>query len=482
MAHQPFSRAERVARLLARMQNVPRPVAHAVAEAVVEGTFKGRGAPAALERFYAALAAAGRTPETANREDFEAAASSRTSYRTLISALTRFDPTVPLAPARDVTKSWDRWLNSTYGSKPKKPRRSTRIAALPEQWPAPWREALPLLDRVVRRGETVYKPLREKSRASVVAAIGTCETARTWAIGRGIALGDALCADIAEVFLRYLLVERGISARSAADYFERVEGFAYRGRLFDRDAAEAFADIRGQLRAETEDQPEGKRAKVQGFLKAFDLADILHAAARFSEAATSCRGDSAQAERLRRKSVIFGLLVNGSDRQGDLSEFRIGREISRLPDGTWEVEFRQAKTRRKKELGALWPFTARLLDAHVLADRPSWQIKDRMAELDGMNLLSLGEDGYDTYHPSALLKQEFGISGHLIRTLVTNLIRTEEPDAAWAAQALLGHSNRYSQRAYLTDFRVTASVREWQSTMADLEKKVARATVYDEAS
>ncbi|WP_417809879.1 hypothetical protein [Thioclava sp.] len=473
MAHQPFSRAERIARLLARMQSVPRPVARAVAEAVVEGTLKGRGAPAALERFYGALAAAGRTPETANREDFEAAASSRTSYRTLISALTRFDPTVPLAPARDVTKTWDHWLNSKYGSKPKKPRVSTRIAALPEHWPSAWRDALPLLDRVVRRGETAYRPLREKSRASIVAAVGTCETARIWAAARSITLGDAFCPDLAEVFLRYLLVERGITPRSAADYFERVEGFAYRGRLFDRAAAEAFADIRGQLRAEEDDQPDGKRAKVQRFLKAFDLADILHAAARLSEAATSCRGDSAQAERLRRKSVVFALLVNGSDRQGDLSRFRIGREISRLPDGTWEVEFRQAKTRRRKKLGALWPFTSRLLDAHVLGDRPAWQIKDRVAELDGMNLFSLSRVGYDTYHPTALLKEEFGISGHLIRTLVTNLIRTEEPDAAWAAQALLGHSQRYSQRAYLTDFRVTASVRAWQSAIGEIEKQVA---------
>ncbi|MEX1663136.1 hypothetical protein AB4874_16035 [Thioclava sp. 15-R06ZXC-3] len=372
-----------------------------------------------------------------------------------------------------MTKDWDRWLNACYNVKSKKPRRSTRIATLPEHWPETWREVLPLLDRRVRRGETTYRPLREKTRASVISAIGICATARKWAAERGIKIGEAFSTDLAEVFLRFLLVERAITPRSAADYFERVESFAYRGQLFDRLAAEAFSEIRGQLRAEAEDAPLGKRTKVRGFLKAFDLADILHAAARHSEVARSCRGDTAQAERLRRKSVVLVLLVNGSDRQGDLSRFRVGRDIQRTETGDWELSFRQAKTRRKKELGELWPFTSRLLDAHVLGDRPAWQIKDRVAELDGMNLLSLSSDGFDTYHPTALLKEEFGISGHLIRTLVTNLIRTEEPDAAWAAQALLGHSQRYSQRAYLTDFRVTASVRAWQSAIGEIEKRVA---------
>lgn len=200
---------------------------------------------------------------------------------------------------------------------------------------------------------------------------------------------------------------------------------------------------------------------------------ILHAATRYAEAAKGFRGDSAQAARLHRKAVVFALLVNGSDRQGDLSCFRIGREIRRSAEGQWELDFRQAKTRRRKELGDLWPFTCRLLDTHVLGDRPAWQIADRVAELDGMNLLSLAPEGFDTYHPTALLKEEFGISGHLVRTLVTNLLRTEEPDASWAAQALLGHSHRFSQRAYQTDFRVSASVKAWQTSIEEIGRRVS---------
>ncbi|WP_146194443.1 hypothetical protein [Thioclava sp. NG1] len=473
MSHSPFCRAKREARLLARMPNVPRTVAGAVAAAVIDGTLRGRGVPAALERFHAALAAAGRTPETATTADFAAAATSRTGHRTFIAALDRFDPSVPLAPARALTREWDRWLNARYNAKPRQERQSTRIALMPEDWPEAWRKALPLLDRTVRRGETVYRPLKGKTRAAVIAAVGTCAVARTWAAERGIEIGEAFSEDLAEVLLRFTLVERAISPRSAADYVERIEGFGYRARLFDRPAAEAFAAIRGQLRAEAAEVTPGKRTKIRTFARSFDLADILHAAVRHAEAAMKCRGDSAQAERQRRKAVVFALLVNGSDRQGDLSRFRIGREIRRTDEGDWELDFRQAKTRRKKEIGALWPFTGRLLDAHVLGDRPAWQIADRVAELDGMNLLSLAPESFDTYHPTALLKEEFGISGHLVRTLITNLLRTEEPDAAWAAQALLGHSHRFSQRAYQTDFRVSASVKAWQTSIEKIARRVS---------
>ena len=116
----------------------------------------------------------------------------------------------------------------------------------------------------------------------------------------------------------------------------------------------------------------------------------------------------------------------------------------------------------------MWPMTSDIIDAHVLADRPTWQLQPRLAELDGMNLLSLRKDGFDTYHPSALLREDFGISGHLVRTLITNLIRNQRPDAAWAVQALLGHSSRGMQGEYLTDFRTTASIRDYHASITDL--------------
>ena len=49
-----------------------------------------------------------------------------------------------------------------------------------------------------------------------------------------------------------------------------------------------------------------------------------------------------------------------------------------------------------------------------------------------------------------------------MRTLVTDFLRNNAPDAAWAAQQILGHGSRYAQRAYRTDFREVAAVRKVQ--------------------
>jgi hypothetical protein len=118
----------------------------------------------------------------------------------------------------------------------------------------------------------------------------------------------------------------------------------------------------------------------------------------------------------------------------------------------WEVDLRQGKTGLRKDMGPLWPVSCALLDAHVLADRPPWTMADRLAELDGANLLSLSEREFGDAHVSTLLKEEFGIPAHLIRTLVCDEIRVRRPDAAWAAQAMLGHASEYMQREYRSDF------------------------------
>jgi hypothetical protein len=458
------------------MPTVPRDVAEAMANACVDEQFTARGGPAALERFYAHMLRSGRAPQRVRTEDFAAVTTSRTGLAVLLKALELADPSVPLAPARPLRQDWDRWLNDRYNVRPRKGRSSTRVALLPEDWPASWATAEPLLDRRVRVQGRLYRPLAPKTRDSIVQAVGLCAAARPWAQRHGVVVPEAFSADLAEAFLRFLVRERDdlgrerkpVTMRTAANYFGRVMIFGRRARLLGEEADTAFSDIHAALESEASDATPTKHAKIRRFLSHYGLADLLHAAARCMKEAEDLPAHSAAAFRLRRKAVVFALLVNGADRQGDLSTFTIGREIGRQADGLWGARFRQSKTGGRKDLGPYWPVTSRIIDHHILAGRPDWLLEDRLVELDGCNLLGLEDGALSIYHPTALLKEEFGISGHLVRTLLTDLVRVHRPDADWAVKTMLGHMSRWMQSTYRTDFRETAALEKYNETIAQL--------------
>lgn len=471
-------RAARIDNLLARMPSVPPAVAQPAAAGFVDGRFTARGGPATLERFYAHMLGVGRAPQQARLEDFAAVTTSRTGLMMLMKALEAFDPSVPLAAARPLRQDWDRWLNERYNKKTPKGRAASRVALPPAEWPAAWTAAEPLLDQRVRTARGRYRRLKPRTRAAIVQAVGLCAAVRPWAAGQGVPLPETFSPDLAEAFLRFLFREMDasgkkrdpVSMRSAADYFQRVILFARRGGLFSPEAEDAFTEIHTALESEATDETPTKHGKIRRFLSEHGLSDLLHAADCCLLEAEALPAHGAAAFRLRRKAMVFALLLNGVDRQGDLSSFRIGREIVRQPDGLWTADFRQSKTRGAKALGPYWPITSRIIDLHVLAGRPDWMLPERLADLDGCNLVGLEEGMFSTYHPAALLQEEFDISGHLVRTLVTDLIRVHRPDAAWAVQALLGHSSRWMQSSYRTDFRETAALGKYHDTIQALSQ------------
>ncbi|WP_158547796.1 hypothetical protein [Rhodosalinus sediminis] len=451
------------------MPSVPPVVAARVVATAREADLAPRGMPAALERFYARLAQEGRAPEQAQAEDFAACAPSRTALRRLLAALGRFAPEVPTAAAVPVKQDWDRWLNARYNAKPRRPCASRREALAPEDWPAPWQAARPCLTRRCRVGERRYRALAPKTRASVEQAVGLLALARARA---GIE-AEGIDAELAEAFLAFLLdrvnprTGAPIRAASVADYVERVTVFGQRAQLLTPAGEVALAEIARACRDEAEEETPLKEVAIRRFREAHGLDAVLARAVAASEQAAALPGHSAEAARLRRKAVVFALLVNNADRQGDLSTFRIGREVVRGHDG-WSLAHRQTKTGRWKDNGPLWTLVSLLLDAHVLAGRPSWTIDVRLAELDGCNLLSLAPEGFGTYYAASLLREEFGIGGHLIRTALTDLLRRHRPDAAWAVQRLLGHSVRWMQETYRSDFEEVASVEHYAAALETL--------------
>ena len=459
------SREQRLAILVKGMPHVPTTVQNRFAEVFLKMDPSPRGMRKALEVFFAHLETVGRTPEQVVAEDFKVLSSSRTAHRTLLAALRKFVPEVPLAAARPTSQHWDHWLNSRYNQKLKKPRKSTRVAHAPKYWPKAWQSAIPALDQAVRVDGQRLRKLAPKTKAAVIQAVGMLAAARFWAQERGVELDASFPAELFEAFTRFMLLEREASARTVADYLERIRMFTARGDLLTPIAQNAISELIGALRDESAEHEPTKHAKVRAFKEQFSLADVLSRALELAVEADMAPDGSVDAERKRRNALILALLVNTGDRQGDLSNIVIGEHLIRGEDGLWSIRVRQSKTRRNKDLGTLWHFTSALIDAHLLGGRPKWQIENQVRGFIGHNLLSLSNVPLHIYYPTKVLRKEFGISGHLVRTLITDLLRNERPDAAWAAQEMLGHSNTWMQNTYRTEFRVTASVKRWQALL-----------------
>jgi hypothetical protein len=144
---------------------------------------------------------------------------------------------------------------------------------------------------------------------------------------------------------------------------------------------EALGDLIAALAEGAADNDPGKWARLRKFRKAFSLADVLKVALVCSD----------KAAKLRQKAMIYALLVNTGDRQGDLRLYRIGIDLVRDAEDDWCHGIRQGKTGKTKEVDALWPGTSALIDRHVLGNRPEWQLPGRLAETERMNLLTLSD-------------------------------------------------------------------------------------------
>lgn len=477
------SRTRRADVLPRRLPDVPPLVVARMQDHLRAEDFPDRGTPAAMQNFFARLGAASLPPDLVTPGIYDAVGTSRSRLRALLAGLRAFAPEVPLAPAAAATRRWDAWLNARYNAKPRKPRASRRQGLPITEWPLAWQAALPALDRTVRPYGRPLRPLQPKTRAAVVSAVGLLAACRPWAEGQGVSCPEAPSADLFEAFERYLLLEREVSFRTGADYLERVQMFFLRAGLFDHGSLAALEEIKSALREAASEEEPRKRATLREFRRRFQLSDVLHRAIAAAAEAAALPGHSTGAMRLRQTAVFYALLVNVGDRQGDLRHARIGHELVRDEQGIWHHDLRQGKSGGRKEMAALWPGTCALLDAHVLADRPAWQIGGRVGDLEGTNLLTLSEDVLHMGFLNHRLEEDFHLqypdagegtppaklTGHLIRTLIVDAIRRVRPDAIWAAQFMLGHVEQTMQEEYRTEFAETAAVQRMDQRLAEIE-------------
>jgi len=471
----PVSPEDRAANLAKRAPHIPADVVTRMQAQLRAGQALERGMSAAIEDFYNRLAQAKLPPDLVTEEIYAAVATSRSRLRTLLKGLRLFAPTVPLSPAAPVTQRWDAWLNARYNAKPAQPRDSRRVGLAPEEWPKAWAAAVPNLDRTVRSYGNRLPRLAAKTQDAVISAVGLLAKSREWAAAQGVEIAPTPSADLFEAFFRYLITQRGVSFGTAADYCERLRMFFMRAGLFDEASLAALANLAGALTEEATDSDPGKWTRLRAFRKHFTLSDLLHAAIAAAQDAEKLPGHTTAALRLRQKAVSYALLVNTGDRQGDLRHFAVGVDLIRDAQGDWHHAIRTSKTGRQKEIDALWPGTSRLIDAHILADRPAWMIARRVAELQGANLLTLTDAVVNEGFINLRLKDDFKIHGHLVRTLMTDLMRRERPDARWAAQHMLGHEDRYMQDTYRSDFAESGAIQAMDRCIAKLEEGVISA-------
>ncbi len=447
-----------------RMPHVPKAVVAAMQAHLRErGKFPERGMPAVLEAFFARLEGVGLPPEHVTEDIFRDVGTSRSRFRCLIAALRQFAPTVPLAASTPVKQEWDRWLNERYNTKVPVARASTRVGLPPEAWPEAWASALPALDRTVRPYGERLRKLGAKTRQAVVSSVGLLARSREWAEDRGVGLPVEPSEDLFIGYLHYLQEERDVSFGTARDYLERARMFFLRAGLFDETGYAAVSELIGALNAEATDEDPGKWFRLRAFRQSLSLADVLHIAVSSADIAMAMPGNSTAAFKMQQKAIIYALLVNTGDRQGDLRELRIGIELVRDESGDWRHGIRQNKTGNTKEIDVLWPGTSALIDRHILGDRPDWLIADRLEEVYGLNLLTLSTHVVHKGYINARLSGDFGVHGHLVRTMIADLIRRARPDALWALQQMLGHTDQTTQNVYRSDFDESQAVKDFDA-------------------
>lgn len=127
---------------------------------------------------------------------------------------------------------------------------------------------------------------------------------------------------------------------------------------------------------------------------------------------------------------LAAALMNKPARTSDVAAWRIGEDLTRLPDGTWRLAWQQEKTEHATEAGGLWPEVSELLDAWILGGRPDRLVHLRYRELLGQNWMTLTRSARAGKWPSTRVNAAIGIPAHDLRTLAADYMRRHAPDRA----------------------------------------------------
>lgn len=409
------------------------------------------GAAAVVGRFFAVIGERREPIDAPTRASFDIAARSEPTLGTLLRTLGRYAPEVGLAGGREAKKAW-------YGRRPKppakpRPAKRDRLAI----WPAAWHPYLAQIEalRDEKSSQTVAKYLYWLDRcADGVSALGIEPRIDRW-------LAHNLLRHFRAAGLREITCKNYLTG---LDVLARLADIPQRDRVGVREVL---------LHAERLARRQGKRKdrRLHELHDAGGYAHVAETAGALREAAQGAPAWSSRAEKSRQTASVLAILINDPARCGDLSSWRLGRELVRRPDGSWTLEYRQRKNGKKRHVGELWPEVCELLDELVCAGRPLRFAQSRYEALIGCNWLTHEAEGRSPKWPSALVKRVIGNPAHDVRTLALDYLRQHDPAiAARIGRVHLGHRHERSQEDYRSLAEGVAASREWRK----LRLKIAR--------
>lgn len=409
------------------------------------------GAAHVMGRFWSAVRERNINPSMPQAEVYRSAATSESTFRCLLRALTAYAPHVCTAPARVVSDEW-------YALRPKAAPAASKMREQPvgANWPVPWQGMKSGLDAA---------SIKSSTRKRYIASIDRCATV----VAEGLASdkhGFVAACDLSEAFLFHPDERRRVKPVTAANYIEGLIALGARGGVAE-DSLSAMRVIVSDLRDQAGLAEKNKYERLSELMERGGYAHVADRIGELRARANDLPAHSAAGRRAMQKAVVCAVILNKPPRKGDLVSFRFGEELVREIDGTWRAEWDQEKTGGATETGAMWPEICDILDEWILGGRPDRLVHMRYKELAGRNWISLDDSKPYRNLPTELTQAAIGVPSHDLRTLAADYMRRHDPaHAADVIATHLGHGTRKSGGAYRADCVAAASQAIWQEARA----------------
>ena len=336
---------------------------------------------------------------------------------------------------------------------------------------APWPENWQRCGGALRRA-----PIRKKSLARYIASIDRCAAL----VANGVAgeeLGFLTAYSLAKAFTEPADPAAAVKPVTAANYIHALIALGEHGGIHE-DALDGMRFVRAHLRRQVSREQKEKFGRIASLMEKGGFAYIAERIGEIRAEADALPDHAARKTHLRQTAALLAVLMNKPARTSDVAAWRIGEELTRLPDGTWRLAWQQEKTEHATEAGGLWPEVSELLDAWILGGRPDRLVHLRYRELLGQNWMTLTRSAHAGKWPSTCVKASIGIPAHDLRTLAADYMRRHAPDrAAGIIATHLGHRTEQAGQEYRALCESEAATQAWSRIRAEIVDTEGKAAV-----
>lgn len=417
------------------------------------------GAAHVMGRFWTAVRARKGNLAMPAAEAYQEAAASEATFRCLLRALSAYAPHVSTAPAKLVSDEW-------YAQRHKSTARNVRPAgkSIGANWPVSWQKMKSAFDAAQMKGSTRKRYVASIDRCAAVVAEGLASDRH----------GFVAACELSDAFLFHPDGDRRVKPVTAANYIEGLIALGAKGGVADASLT-AMRVILRDLRDQADLCEKNKYERLSSLMERGGYAHVADRIGELRARARDLPAHSAARRRCMQQAVVCAVTLNKPPRKGDLVSWRFGEQLIREIDGTWRAEWKQIKTGRVTEVGALWPEICEILDEWILGGRPDRLIHIRYQELVGRNWLTLDDSVPYRNLPTELTKAAIGVPSHDLRTLAADYMRRHDPaHAADVIATHLGHGTRKAGKAYRGECEGVAAQAIWQESRTTIVAQSAK--------